>query len=56
MSSFDPSALGSLRPETQALHAGQAPDPTTKARAVPLYATTSYVFDDAAHAARLFGL
>jgi O-acetylhomoserine (thiol)-lyase len=56
MSSFDPSALGSLRPETKALHAGQAPDPTTKARAVPLYATTSYVFDDAAHAARLFGL
>ncbi len=56
MSSFDPNALGSLRPETQAIHAGQAPDPTTKARAVPLYATTSYVFDDAAHAARLFGL
>ena len=56
MSSFDPSALGNLRPETQAIHAGQAPDPTTKARAVPLYATTSYVFDDAAHAARLFGL
>ena len=54
--SFDPSALGELRPETQALHAGQAPDPTTHARAVPIYATTSYVFDDAAHAARLFGL
>jgi O-acetylhomoserine (thiol)-lyase len=44
------------RPETLALHAGQTPDPTTKARAVPIYATTSYVFDDAAHAARLFGL
>lgn len=56
MSSFDPSGLGNLRPETQALHAGQVPDPTTKARAVPIYATTSYVFDDAAHAARLFGL
>ena len=56
MSSFDPNALGNLRPETKALHAGQSPDPTTKARAVPLYATTSYVFDDAAHAARLFGL
>ena len=56
MSSFDPNGLGNLRPETQALHAGQSPDPTTKARAVPLYATTSYVFDDAAHAARLFGL
>ena len=54
--SFNPSALGELRQETQALHAGQAPDPTTHARAVPIYATTSYVFDDAAHAARLFGL
>ena len=56
MSSFDPNGLGNLRPETRALHAGQVPDPTTKARAVPIYATTSYVFDDAAHAARLFGL
>jgi O-acetylhomoserine (thiol)-lyase len=54
--SFDPNSLGNLRPETKALHAGQGVDPTTKARAVPLYATTSYVFDDAAHAARLFGL
>jgi len=54
--SFDPSALPTLRSETQALHAGQVPDPTTHARAVPIYATTSYVFDDAAHAARLFGL
>ena len=54
--SFNPSALGELRAETQALHAGQEPDPTTHARAVPIYATTSYVFDDAAHAARLFGL
>ena len=54
--SFDPNGLGTLRPETQALHAGQVPDPTTNARAVPLYLTTSYVFDDAAHAARLFGL
>ena len=45
-----------LRPETQALHAGQQPDPTTNARAVPIYATTSYVFNDASHAARLFGL
>jgi O-acetylhomoserine (thiol)-lyase len=32
---------------TLALHAGQQPDPTTNARAVPIYATTSYVFDDA---------
>jgi len=54
--SFNPNDLGQLRPETQALHAGQAPDPATNARAVPIYATTSYVFDDAAHAARLFGL
>jgi len=42
--------------ETLALHAGQDVDPTTKARAVPIYQTTSYVFDDAGHAARLFGL
>ena len=41
---------------TLAVHAGQAPDPTTKARAVPIYQTTSYVFDDADHAARLFAL
>jgi O-acetylhomoserine (thiol)-lyase len=54
--SFNPGDPGQLRPETNALHAGQAPDPSTKARAVPIYATTSYVFDDAAHAARLFGL
>ncbi|HEX8939220.1 MAG TPA: homocysteine synthase [Candidatus Limnocylindrales bacterium] len=46
----------SYRPETLALHAGQQPDPTTNSRAVPIYATTSYVFDDAAHAARLFAL
>jgi O-acetylhomoserine (thiol)-lyase len=54
--SFDPNALPNLHAETKALHAGQVPDPTTNARAVPIYATTSYVFDDAAHAARLFGL
>ena len=45
-----------LHPETLALHAGQKPDSATNARAVPIYATTSYVFNDAAHAARLFGL
>ncbi|NJD28594.1 MAG: O-acetylhomoserine aminocarboxypropyltransferase/cysteine synthase [Chloroflexi bacterium] len=45
-----------LRPETLALHAGQKPDPATNARAVPIYATTSYVFDGAEHAARLFAL
>jgi O-acetylhomoserine (thiol)-lyase len=44
------------RRETLAVHAGQSVDPTTKARAVPIYATTSYVFDNADHAARLFGL
>ncbi len=44
------------KPETLALHAGQSPDPTTKSRAVPIYATTSYVFDNADHAGRLFGL
>ncbi|MHB1132495.1 MAG: O-acetylhomoserine aminocarboxypropyltransferase/cysteine synthase family protein [Chloroflexota bacterium] len=42
--------------ETLALHGGQQVDPTTKARAVPIYATTSYLFDDAEHAARLFAL
>ncbi len=42
--------------ETLALHAGQQPDPTTGARAVPIYATSSYNFTDAGHAARLFAL
>jgi O-acetylhomoserine (thiol)-lyase len=42
--------------ETQALHAGQEVDPTTKSRAVPIYMTTSYVFDSPDHAAKLFGL
>jgi O-acetylhomoserine (thiol)-lyase len=42
--------------ETLALHGGQVPDPTTNARAVPIYQTTSYVFDSADHAADLFGL
>jgi O-acetylhomoserine (thiol)-lyase len=41
---------------TLAVHGGQVPDPTTGARAVPIYQTTSYVFQDADHAARLFGL
>jgi len=41
---------------TRALHAGQVPDPTTTARAVPIYSTTSYVFHDTEHAANLFGL
>src|SRR5210317_2391772 len=46
----------SKHPETQALHAGQVPDPTTGARAVPIYQTTSYTFNDAEHAANLFAL
>jgi O-acetylhomoserine (thiol)-lyase len=41
---------------TLSVHAGQEPDPTTGARAVPIYQTTSYVFKDADHAARLFAL
>jgi O-acetylhomoserine/O-acetylserine sulfhydrylase len=42
--------------ETLQLHAGQEVDPTTKSRAVPIYQTTSYVFNDTTHAANLFGL
>jgi O-acetylhomoserine (thiol)-lyase len=45
-----------LRPDTLAIHAGQVVDPATNARAVPIYATTSYVFNDTTHAANLFGL
>ncbi len=41
---------------TRALHAGYQPDATTHARAVPIYQTSSYVFDDTEHAARLFAL
>jgi len=41
---------------TNCIHAGQEPDPTTGSRAVPIYQTTSFVFDDTDHAARLFGL
>ncbi|NUM69280.1 MAG: O-acetylhomoserine aminocarboxypropyltransferase/cysteine synthase [Ignavibacteriaceae bacterium] len=46
----------SLRFETLQLHGGQSPDPATNSRAVPIYQTTSYVFDSAEHAANLFGL
>src|ERR1700754_614530 len=42
--------------ETLSLHAGQQPDPATGARAVPIYQTTPYVFEDAEHAAALFNL
>ena len=41
---------------TNSVHAGQSPDPTTGARAPPIYQTTSYVFEDTDHAAALFGL
>lgn len=46
----------SHRFETLQLHAGQTPDPATNSRAVPIYQTTSYVFNDSDHAANLFGL
>src|SRR5690606_11294850 len=45
-----------LKFETLQVHAGQVPDPTTGARAVPIYQTTSFVFDNAEHGANLFAL
>ncbi|HEY5669153.1 MAG TPA: O-acetylhomoserine aminocarboxypropyltransferase/cysteine synthase family protein [Anaerolineales bacterium] len=48
--------IRSLGFTTRQLHAGQEPDPSTGARAVPIYQTTSYVFNDTDHAARLFAL
>jgi len=42
--------------ETRQIHAGQTPDPTTKARALPIYQTTSYAFDSSEHGRRLFAL
>ncbi|RPJ97826.1 homocysteine synthase [Priestia endophytica] len=42
--------------ETLSIHGGQTPDPTTKSRAVPIYQTSSYVFDNAEHAQKLFSL
>jgi O-acetylhomoserine (thiol)-lyase len=45
-----------MRLETISVHGGQVPDPTTNSRAVPIYQTTSYVFDDTQHAADLFSL
>ena len=45
-----------LKFDTLSLHAGQQPDPTTGARAVPIYQTTSFVFDDTDHAAALYNL
>ncbi|CQD19469.1 O-acetylhomoserine aminocarboxypropyltransferase [Mycobacterium europaeum] len=50
----DPTARWSF--ETKQVHAGQQPDPVTHARALPIYQTTSYTFDDTSHAAALFGL
>jgi len=50
------SAKQSYRFETLQVHAGQEPAPGTNARAVPIYQTTSYTFDDADHGARLFAL
>ena len=49
-------AQENLHFDTLQLHAGQVVDPTTKSRAVPIYQTTSYVFNDSEHAANLFGL
>ena len=49
-------ATPNLHFETLQLHAGQQPDPTTGARAVPIYQTTSYVFKNAEHGANLFAL
>jgi len=48
--------LSNQKFETLQLHAGQVPDPTTNSRAVPIYQTSSYVFDNAEHGANLFGL
>ena len=48
--------LTSQRFETLQLHAGQVPDPVTNSRAVPIYQTSSYVFNDVDHGANLFGL
>ncbi|CAL4860481.1 MULTISPECIES: bifunctional o-acetylhomoserine/o-acetylserine sulfhydrylase [Microbacterium] len=50
------SAPENWRFETKQIHTGAAPDPVTKARATPIYQTTSYVFDNADHAANLFAL
>ncbi len=49
-------ALENLHFDSLQLHAGQEPDPATNSRAVPIYQTSSYVFNDSEHAARLFGL
>ena len=59
MSSTNGSPDGAARAphfDTLQLHAGQTPDPSTNSRAVPIYQTTSFTFDSADHAAKLFGL
>src|SRR6187551_1326732 len=48
--------MSALHFETLQLHAGQEIDPTTRSRAVPIYQTTSYTFNDSEHAANLFAL
>src|SRR5215203_398031 len=48
--------MSNLHFETLQLHAGQEIDPTTRSRAVPIYQTTSYTFNDSEHGARLFAL
>jgi O-acetylhomoserine (thiol)-lyase len=48
--------MSGYRFDTNTLHAGQQPDPATGSRAVPIYQTTSYVFNDSEHAAKLFAL
>ena len=45
-----------MKIETQCLHAGTAPDPSTNSRGMPIHRTASYVFKDTEHAANLFGL
>lgn len=54
MTDIDPTTQWAF--ETKQIHAGQSPDAATNARALPIYQTTSYVFNDTAHAAALFGL
>ena len=54
MTTDDPTADWAF--ETKQVHAGQTPDIATNARALPIYQTTSYVFNNTEHAAALFGL
>ena len=61
MTNSDPRAMGEGNPrafgfDTRAVHAGQRPDPYTGARAVPIFQTTSYVFEDSESAAAYFNL